>query len=122
MTTLEEFKEATRKSIVTRENRLLEWDDISQEQKRDFRDVLLDILSDTPTNYKLTVAQTESIQDIDQIAKLWLWAHESYSKMLHVWENAPIRLREDELFAYWGSTIKKLQQVTLEHYEFHALK
>ena len=120
MRELEEFKEATKASIAAKEDRLLAWSEIPQDKKREFHDLVLDVLSETPTIYKVTMAQSRSIDDVDQIATLWASAHAAYSAMLKVWQRFPAELLNDELFVYWGETVRKLEQAAREHYEFHA--
>jgi hypothetical protein len=125
MSVLEELKSSTRDSIETKQRALSE---LAKESKEDafdseeFRDALLDILSQVRTMYQLTVAEAKATDDIDQVAELWKQTHAFYSGMLNMWQgmNALLGGPKDELFVYCGELIEKLERASAQAYEFHA--
>jgi predicted RNase H-like HicB family nuclease len=119
---LEEFKSSTRESLETKQRVLVEWAKESKEiDAAEFRDALLDILSQTRTEYQVTVAEAKATDDIDRVAELWKETHDYYSAMLSLWQGVEaLGATKDELFVYWGDLVKKLESASAEHYEFHA--
>jgi hypothetical protein len=125
VTALEDLKSSTRESIETKQRALAKLVEESKDDVFDpteFRDMLLDILSQVRTQYQVTVAEAKAIDDIDRIAELWKETHAFYSAMLTMWQglNAFFADSKDELFVYHGELIKKLERASREHYEFHA--
>jgi hypothetical protein len=127
MSVLEELKSSTRDSLFSKQSALSE---LAKESKEDafgqveFRDAMLDILSQVRTMYQLTVAEAKAIDDIDQVAELWKETHAFYSGMLSMWQGMNALsghdMPKDELFVYWGELIKKLERASAQAYEFHA--
>jgi len=130
MTELEELKESTKDSVQAKQVSL--YGLVSrQEPQGDVEpvyDTILDLIGDTPTMYKLTVAQTRRAEDLDEIAGLWDEARTFYQSMLASWESLDATLARlfpelrDELFAHWGQMIRKLARACAEHHDFHARK
>jgi hypothetical protein len=122
---LEELKSSTRESLEIKQHALSE---LAKESKDDafdwaeFRDVMLDILSQTRTEYQLTVAEAKSSEDIDQVAELWKETHAFYSGMLSMWQgmNEILGSPKDELFVYWGDLVRKLERASAQAHEFHS--
>jgi hypothetical protein len=120
MTALEELKESAKESLSSKQRSLSE---LSPEKESDetLRDTLLDLLSETVTMYKLTIAQVRKSKDVDEIAGLWKETHEFYAGMQKLWSGmSALYGPKDELFLHWGRTIDKLERTTAEHYAFHA--
>jgi hypothetical protein len=118
MTALEELKESVKDSLFDRQRSVKEWGAASEEA---FRDTILDLLSETVTMYKLTVAQARMSKDLEEIAALWKEAHDFYWNMQRLWRTLQaFSESKDELFLHWGRTIDKLERTTAEHDAFHA--
>lgn len=122
---LEELKSSTRDSLFSKQQALSE---LAKESKQDvfgqeeFRDAILDILSQVRTEYQLTVAEAKGIDDLAQIAELWKETRDFYSAMLTMWKgmNALLEEPKDKLFVYWGELIEKLARASDEQYQFHG--
>ena len=117
MTALEELKESTKEAVFAGQRSLA---DPSSSSPESLRDTLLELLSDSPAFYKLTMAQVRSSKDLDEIAALWKEAHDFYAALQSLWKTMSALGLKDELFWYLGPMIDKLERATAEHYDFHA--
>ena len=127
MTTLEELKISTQEAIEAKidelKRRLFETETKLENNRKELRDALLDLLSEVRSTYQITVAEArESEKSVDEVAELWKQASVFYSFWLKWWEevNASSNLAEEPVFIYLGELLKKLERASAQAYEFHA--
>jgi hypothetical protein len=85
MTALEEIKESTRDPLATKQRTLSNLIDEHREDDLSFRNAILDVIGESLTLYKLTVAQAREAADVDDVAELWRETHEMYASLLTIW-------------------------------------
>ena len=74
----------------------------------EFRDAILDILSQTRTEYQVTVAEAKATDDIDRVAELWKETHAFYLAMLTLWQGLNVLLRpKDAVLRLLGRAYKE---------------
>ncbi|HYY30009.1 MAG TPA: hypothetical protein VE860_18845 [Chthoniobacterales bacterium] len=123
MTALDEIKESTKDSLVTKQQALSDLIDEHPEDDAEVRDGILDIIGEALALYKMTVAQARIAKSVDEVAELWRDMHLLYAGMLSLWQGLDTLgggEPRDELFEYCKATIQKLERASAQAYKFHA--